>query len=61
MIVNHSFALTNDRIARLGSAGVHSLKDLAGVLAALDLRAVVQIEELVVRSKTPVVQNEERP
>jgi hypothetical protein len=58
VIVNHTFRLNDERIAQLEGAGLSSLRDLAKVLRALDLRAVVQIEEIEVRSKTPLAEGQ---
>lgn len=47
--MSHSFHLDTDRVDRLIRAGVSSLRDLMNVLAALDLAAVIQLEELKVQ------------
>jgi hypothetical protein len=45
--MSHSFHFDTDRVDRLNRAGVTSLRDLLKVLAALDLAAVIQLEELL--------------
>lgn len=50
-IVNHWFRLDSDRIKRLENAGVHSLRDLAKVLAALDMGAKVELEAVTIPPK----------
>jgi len=40
------FTLNNSRIDRLHGAGIYSIRDLAKVLASLDMEARVELEEL---------------
>lgn len=58
-ICNVRFDLTEARVNRLFKAGVASLGDLAKVLAALDLRAKIELCEVDVTGLTAKPQEEE--
>lgn len=60
-IINHHFALDDARIKRLHNASVRSIRELSDVLSALDLRAVIYLEELEVAVPAPPAEKESEP
>lgn len=53
MICNVSFKLNDARVNALEKAGINSIRDLAKVLYALDLQAVIELEPSLEAAKLP--------